>query len=722
MNAQEQFQNTFSVFELPQERLQEVLHMEKLTNIIQSTGLTESQIGLYIKEKLIHPAAEAQKHFRAGVLLEEEACQLKAVQCLRVHAFGLEEIKYLTVCADAAQAYLQKKSEEKLMLYRNMEDVQEAIGVLQSHCPEGKELAALKRDVRRYAALPKDPNYKPTWWENHYPAVILTGILAILLAGLFVKMQSLAAKVLLVLALMAIGALLALGSCVVYLVRRKPPKAYSHKGMAVVEKVDRVTGFDTSFAMGKSIVPGSGFREQGQGGVWQFVFMFWNEIRPDHYFPIVRFSHNGQERIATFRFGGFKHFLKVGDRIPVYWSDEDDGIVYPENTSFMVQKSLAALCIGVLLGGFFCAEIGPVFRAANSDILIDDLQSVLFGGSSEVYEGTQTAGERELHMEFTQFTGVRRFELTCRKGEYIYVENEDWIEEGQNIQFIYSIMTGAGQLMPSLRQDAPVYKAAFPIHKDGIYTLEITAHKAAGTFHAVVCSGLERMEEAANALNALADSDSLALKAISTSEKEKETQTETTLYYDCGRYYQRTEVSGGDVTTIQESLFDGTSGWSRIYNQGEAETEWVQSPTVPPVPAHMDGARKNARKLLENPENYKSYCYLDGEFTCSMTDEYLSSLLADVVRQLETMRGMVPEAQQESIQKMIEQYLATTYTWGYVTVKVDEATGKAVLFDSYIAAEEQQEKGKVFSGTRSIVEVIPEADPKAEIEKYLGQV
>lgn len=325
-------------------------------------------------------------------------------------------------------------------------------------------------------------------------------------------------------------------------------------------------------------------------------------------------------------------------------------------------------------------------------------------------------------MEFTQFTGVRRFELTCRKGEYIYVENEDWTKDWNNIQLRFAILTGTGQLMPSLRQDETVYKAAFPIHKDGTYTLEITAHKAAGTFHAVVCSGQERMTEAANALNALADSDSLALKAVSESQKENGAQTETTLYYDHGRYYQRTEVSGGGVTTIQESLFDGTLGWSRIYNQGEAETEWVQSPTVPPVPAHMDGARKNARKLLDNPENYEGGSYLDGEFTCSMTQDYLSSLLADAVRQLEMMRGMVPEAQQEGIQKMIDQYLATTYTRGYVTVEVDEAAGKAVLFDSYIEAEEQQGKEKVFSGTRSIVEVIPEADPKAEIEKYLGQL
>lgn len=718
MNDQERFQNAFSVFELPQEKLQEVLHMYKLTEITQSTGLTESQIGLYIKGNLIHPAAEAQKHLRAGVLLEGEVLQLKAVQCLRVHEFGLEEIMYLTICGEKAQAFLQSKSEEKMKIYQNMEDVQSAIRDLQAHCPEGKELEKLQRDVRRYDKLPKDPNYQPGWWELHYPAVALTAIMGILFAGVYVKMYTLAAKILLVLVLVALGAMLALGGGILYLVKRKPPKAYVHKGMAVVEKVDRVTGFDTSFAMGRSIVPGAGFREQGLGGVWQFVFMFWNEIRPDNYFPIVRFTHNGQERIGTFRFGGFRQFLKVGDRIPVYWSDGDNGIVYPENTAFMVKKSIAALCIGAVLGGLFCVEIGPVFRAANRNVQIDDWKVILFGGNSEVFEGTEEISDSEINLEFTQFTGERSLTLNCREGDYILLERE-MPDTEYNDYLLVSVSDGMGRMLPDQRQETPNTKEVYAIRKDGAYILEIEAYRAVGKLHAVVYSGEELPQKAADGLLALADSDTLALRAESEPGGEDGTKSNTTLYYDNGRYYQRTEVTGGIATTVQETLFDGTSGWMRTYQKGE-ETPWMPSGAAP-VPVHIAGLRTNAAKLVE-PGVYEGSTYLDGEFHCVMQKDYLERLRMDSVHQMEAMLETLPEAQRESLQKIIDRYLATTYTHGDVYVEIDEETGKAVSFDSILFREEQQGKETLRTNTRSFIEVIGDADPKAEIERILGQL
>lgn len=697
MRDRDEIQNVFSAFELPQNSIQEVLHMKKIDEITKTTGLSRNQIGLYIRENLIHPAQSARKHFEIGILTESELQQLRAVQALRIHDFGLEEIKYLTVCGEASSEYLETKSEKKLVLYRNMEDVLSAVAALQANAPEGKELEKLRKEIRHYDYLPKDPNAKPSFLQKHFSAIALSVILAILLLTLFARLYRPASKILAVLAFVGVGAMIALGSGIVYLVKRKPPKAYSCKGTAVIEKVDRVTEFDTSFAIGKSIVPGSGFREQGQGGVWQFVFMFWNEIRPDHYFPIVRFSHNGQERIATFRFGAFRHSLKAGDTIPVYWSEADDGIVYPENTSFMVQKSICALCIAFLLGGIFCMEIGPVSRAANHEFTVYNMREILFGMEGDTFEGTEEISDSEILLEFTHFTGSRNMTIACQKGDVIYLET-DSAAEGLDIRFRAEMKTELGILRPDqhLGDALSSSRAVYAIAKDGVYKLNVSAYQAAGRIHAIVYHGADMANMAGNALNALADSQSLVLKSTFLEEKEKPAETTTTLYYDHGRYYQRTEEKSGDSILIREALFDGNTGWVRTQTPDAAQpTDWTQSTDVSSEPELIAFLRAEAAKLTGESEIYKGISYLEGSFLCSMTDEYLERLSADA--------GSV------------------TYTLGSLLTKIDESSGKATFFRQVLIFTEEQNEKSVSGDTTFSVEVLQDIDPSAEIEKYLGE-
>lgn len=697
MKDQEKIQNVFSVFEPSEEKIQEVLNMTKLSDLTQSLGLTKTQIGLYIKENLVHPTKDALKHYEAGVLTKLEVKQLEAVQCLRVHEFGLEEIKYLTICRNAWKDYLQHKSEKKLTLYSNMDDVLSAIAVLQANAPEGKELEKLQREIRRFDHLPKDPNYKPSFWEKNLPIIVLTAILGILLITLFAKLNSLASRILAILIFFAIGAMIALGAGLVYLVKQKPPKAYSIKGMAKIEKVNIVTEFDTTFALGKTVVPGAGFREQGNGGIWQFVFMFWNEIRPDHYFPVVRFSHNGKERIATFRFGGFKHTWESGASIPVYWSKADDGIVYPENTSFMVKKSVCALCIAFLLGGIFCYTIGPVTKAANTMFYVGDIQEILFGMEEDTYEGTELITDSEILLDFSYFTGSKKLALNCKKGDCIYLETIDY-DESPETHFMTELNPGYGfMIADQINYDqVPLSKFVYSIDIDGTYYVNVEAYKATGRVHAVVSQGKDIAQKAGTALNALAETPSMAIKSTVTEKKEEPIEMTAALFCDNGRYYQKTEVKTGDNIQIQEILFDGTTGWSRTQTSDAEQAMWTQTTGIPAEPDLRGFLKTNGAKLIDQSECFEDISCLDGSFICYMTDEYLKAL-SDETEFLE-------------------------YKLSHVYILFDEITQKATFFKLISDYNEAQGDKTVSVSKTTSVEVMENADPAAEIQKHLAEL
>lgn len=680
MSGQEQFKNIFSALEPSQSTIQEVLQMKKLSEITQALGLTQNQIGLYIKENLIHPAHDVRKHFESGVLTQREVQQLRAVQCLRIHEFGLEEIKYLTVCAEASHDYLRQKSEKKMILYSKKEDVLSAVAVLQGNAPEGGERESLRREIRRYHHLSQLPNEKQTIMQKHGSAMALSAIVLALLAYLLSQLSRPAARVMAILALLGIGGLIAFVSGIVYLVRKKPPKEYSCKTVAVIEKINRVTEFDASFAIGKSVVPGSGFREQGQGGVWQFVFMLWNEIRPDHYFPILKLSHNGKERIATFRFGGFKHAWKAGDTIPVYLSETDNGIVYPENTSYLVKKSVLALCAAVLLCGVFCIGIGPVTRAANHAFVVYNMKEILFGLERDVYEGTETATSKDILLEFTHFTGSKKLALECQKGDCIYLETQN-TADGHDIRFRADMKPELGFIRPDQYRGNLLSesKAVYSIAEDGIYYLNVGAYQASGRVRASVFPGKKLAEQAGNALNALADSQTLALKGNTRLVKKDVTGATATLYYDHGRYYQRTEEKQNKVINVQEMLFDGSTGWMRLQGQ-----EWITSEAVTSELELLSELRQHAQNLILHPECYYGISYMEGSFLCSMTSDFLESL-------------------------------STDDTMGNLYALIDESSGKASFFRCVYG----------FLGGGDVtasIEVMEDVDPAAEIDRVVSQL
>ena len=125
-------------------------------------------------------------------------------------------------------------------------------------------------------------------------------------------------------------------------------------------------GFNGSFARAGS--GGAGTREPGIGGTWQINFMLWNEIRPDCWFPVIRYTdETGKEQSRTFDYGGFKDTWKEGDQVQIAWDPEKKGYLYPLEGKWLQQKAILYGVVGliflVISLWLFARLLGPEFAA-----------------------------------------------------------------------------------------------------------------------------------------------------------------------------------------------------------------------------------------------------------------------------------------------------------------------------------------------------------------------
>lgn len=706
MTEKEQVQHAFSSLDMTPDARKAVQQMKRIGEVAATTGLKESQIGLYIKENMIHPAADAARHYKAGYLLGGEVDQLRAVACLRVYQFGLDEIKYLTVCDQETDAFLEKKSEQTMVLYEANAEILSAIAILQSHAPESKELEKLRKKLNKFDFIPKARDYKPSFFEKHKNMIILSILLGIMLAALFGRLYGLPARVMAVFVFLGLGALLSIGGGIVYLIRRKTPKKYTNHGTGTIMKVTVQTGFDSTFAMGRSIVPGSGFREQGQGGVWQFVFMFWNEIRPDHYYPIIRFQKDGSDRIGTLRMGGFKNTWKEGEKIRISWAEEDNGIVYPEDTLYLVKKGVLALTVGLLLAGLFFWKIGPVYRAANYMYgpAITDFHDI-WTGIEDVYQGTEMVNEKEIILEYELYTGSKDYTIHCSAGDIIYLESDSGSEfesmrlrRGLNeyphfqsgVKFAYGYLTLLGY--DEIEKDRLL--SAYSADVDGDYVIHTDAYKASGRFHAWVEKGSEIAASAGKALKLLTDSESYVLEYKYTTENPELPPLTLQIYVDKGRCYQRTEIAG---------------------------KAWTEGPAMEAIPAGLQEIQKQADNLICHGEKYSDCLILNESFYCCLTGEALDDIKENQIFAFETMMENGPKEYRDEFARQLEFCQASDYEYGSLEIEIDKETGRAKSFSYSINYEEGPGEEPQSGNVTCEVEVLSDVDAAAEIDRMLAE-
>ena len=107
-------------------------------------------------------------------------------------------------------------------------------------------------------------------------------------------------------------------------------------------------GFDGRFARAGS--GSAGTREPGIGGMWQIHFMLWNEVRPDCWYPVIRYrDETGKERSNTFDYGGFRHSWNVGETVEIAWNPGYPGYIYPLGGKWLKQKAVLYGLAGLAL-------------------------------------------------------------------------------------------------------------------------------------------------------------------------------------------------------------------------------------------------------------------------------------------------------------------------------------------------------------------------------------
>ncbi|MCF0135431.1 MAG: hypothetical protein HUJ69_03310 [Lachnospiraceae bacterium] len=126
-----------------------------------------------------------------------------------------------------------------------------------------------------------------------------------------------------------------------------------NKATGTVKQIIKETGFSGSFAMSSTATYGVATRWGGRGGIWTAFFMLWNEIRPDHWFPLVEFTDAADKtHQAIFQYGGLKKSFREGDTVEVSWDK------YPERIAPLSGKWLSrkAAIYGII--GFVMTVVG----------------------------------------------------------------------------------------------------------------------------------------------------------------------------------------------------------------------------------------------------------------------------------------------------------------------------------------------------------------------------
>lgn len=333
----------------------------KIGEVVRETGLSEKAIRLYVEQGLVKPEISQSLHRNSYEFTRENVRELERIAIFRKAGFSLFEISVIIEQPERLPELLESKRQSMAADMAVQGNVKSALERLEaSQMGDPKQVADALR--------PAVANRKIEGESNHSPRRFLAAVAAVALI-LFLVYQSftdtrvdqsrgaLVAGVAIgwtVMFLSLIPAVMAVryGTCARR--ARKLPR----KGVGTILKVVEEHGFDGSFARAGS--GGAGTREPGIGGIWQIFFMLWGEIRPDCWFPVIRYQDEaGKERSNSFTYGGFKNSWQKGARVEIAWDPKKPGYIYPLSGKWLTQK---AVLYGVVTIVLLAAGLGLLFR------------------------------------------------------------------------------------------------------------------------------------------------------------------------------------------------------------------------------------------------------------------------------------------------------------------------------------------------------------------------
>lgn len=456
----------------------------RMRQVIEKTGLSEKAIRFYIREGLLTPETVSGDHYNHYSFSEEDVQRLKSISALRTIGRSIADIKDILTNPEKLPDYLrqsQKQAEEEI-------NKQTQLYVLLSRL-QPDEYADLSQFTRSFEPLARHRGEQLQRSKEALYILILFLVSLILYLGILHHVPYIAARLLLYKMLLLLFGVISCFMAVRYATVSLRAKKLPFRCTAEVRMVTKDTGFDASYAIGKSVSPGSGFFEQGQGGSWQWFFMLWNEIRPDHWFPVLQYqSDDGQRHGATFPYGGLKNSWKVGESIPVAWDSTDPGRVLPLKGSWLLKKAMLYFVFSIVFFSLGCLHLPRILNVITSpDVRWMKTVSEVLEGYPEIYEGEITQTDTQIQLLFTRFEGTQEFAVPLHSGDTIVIQIEDCSEMGTN-DFIDSVKTISPEVTFSsylqghrdYRTDRLI-KSTYTITEDSVFLISLTGRGSEGS-------------------------------------------------------------------------------------------------------------------------------------------------------------------------------------------------------------------------------------------------
>lgn len=319
--------------------------MTRIKNVCQQTGLSEKAIRLYIKEGLINPFTEEGIYRNAYYFSEEDIKQLEDISILRNAGFGINDIRQMQLHPELLPSMIEEK--------QNLLSAE----IYEKKCLQNAlyRLSETERGTTKNLAK----GLKPAVTHREYPAPALSSQLkylafAIISFALLIFILYIRHGGYLVLtfctSLTAILGAISIFMAFRYLTVQKRFDTMPLSGKGHIAGVIQNGGIDIAFARAGGGTAGT--KEPGAGGIWLFLMSFWNEIRPDNWYPIIQYTTQDAEpsiQAATCPYGAFKNTWIEGETIEIAWNPSKPETVFPIQTDWLKKKALLYALTGILL-------------------------------------------------------------------------------------------------------------------------------------------------------------------------------------------------------------------------------------------------------------------------------------------------------------------------------------------------------------------------------------
>lgn len=317
----------------------------KIHEVSLKTGLTEKAIRLYIQNGLIHPHVEKGLYRNSYTFSETDIKELNEISVFRKAGFSLFEISLIKEMPEKLPELLKNKMLSLEMEIDEKKTIKEALSRLEVH--ELGNVSLIANTLR--PAMQQESTLKEHVSKRPFYICILLGIFFLFLLYAYSKAGMFMVTVICSFLCFLIGLI----SCIMsirYSTATSRARKLSNRGKGSIISIIEDHGFHTSFAVGNG---NAGTKEPGIGGIWQIIFMLWNEIRPDCWFPVILYlNEDNTKESSTLLYGSFKNTWHIGQEIDIAWDDTTPTLVYPLNKHWISKKILCYTwisCISFLL-------------------------------------------------------------------------------------------------------------------------------------------------------------------------------------------------------------------------------------------------------------------------------------------------------------------------------------------------------------------------------------